>query len=130
VPKAFEALKELGVRIALDDFGTGFSSLSYLTELPVDILKIDKSFVAGAIGSADRVALVEGIIRIADALQLDVIAEGIETREQWERLAATHCLYGQGYLFGRPMPAEAVRALLRDDPAPHLPIRARSPRSS
>ena len=122
VPAVLRALKDLGVRIALDDFGTGFSSLSYLTELPVDILKIDKSFVSGADRSPERVALVEGIIRIAEALRIAVIAEGIETREQWRRLAATDCQYGQGFLFGRPMGGESVRALLRTDPPPRLPL--------
>jgi len=120
-PAVLGALKDLGVRIALDDFGTGFSSLSYLTELPVDILKIDKSFVSGVSRSPDRVALVEGIIRIASALRIEVIAEGIETREQWDRLAATDCQYGQGYLFGRPMPGRDVRDLLRLDPPVRLP---------
>lgn len=124
VPAVLHALKALGVRIALDDFGTGYSSLSYLTELPVDILKIDKSFVSGAAKSSTRAALVEGIIRIAGSLHIAVIAEGIETQEQWGRLAATDCQYGQGYLFGRPMSARAVRELLDSDPLPRLPVRS------
>ncbi|HEV2635343.1 MAG TPA: EAL domain-containing protein [Actinocrinis sp.] len=123
VPQLLSALKTLGVRIALDDFGTGFSSLSYLTELPVDILKIDKSFVSGADRSPERVALVEGIIRIATALRIAVIAEGIESQEQWDRLAATDCQYGQGFLFGRPMAGASVRSLLSTHPEPRLPFR-------
>jgi diguanylate cyclase (GGDEF)-like protein/PAS domain S-box-containing protein len=122
-PQLLSALKTLGVRIALDDFGTGYSSLSYLSELPVDILKIDKSFVSGADRSPERVALVEGIIRIAGALRITVIAEGIESQEQWDRLAATDCQYGQGFLFSRPMAGESVRSLLRAQPAPRLPFR-------
>src|ERR1700744_3633816 len=77
-------LKLIGVRLAIDDFGTGYSSLSYLRELPIDVLKIDKSFVDGITGSQRQLALVEGIIGIAKKLDLEVIAEGIEAEPQRE----------------------------------------------
>ncbi|MBS2538398.1 EAL domain-containing protein [Catenulispora sp. NF23] len=110
--KILGGLKDLGVRIALDDFGTGFSSLSHLSELPVDILKIDKSFVARITESPDGLALVEGIVRIAEALRISVVAEGIEARDQWAALKGIGCDFGQGFLFGRPMNADSVHELL------------------
>jgi EAL domain-containing protein (putative c-di-GMP-specific phosphodiesterase class I) len=109
---ALESLKALGVRIAIDDFGTGFSSLSTLANLPVDILKIDRSFVSGhAAGPASR-PMLEGIVGLADRLGLAVIAEGIEEPEQFDLLAALDCAMGQGYLLSRPMPADALGAIL------------------
>jgi diguanylate cyclase (GGDEF)-like protein/PAS domain S-box-containing protein len=113
-------LKEQGVRIAIDDFGTGYSSLSYLRDLPIDILKIDKSFIADIATSAEQAALVEGIIRIADGLGLSVVAEGVETQPQWDMLGGCDCDFGQGYLFSPPMSAEAVTALLARDRDPRL----------
>ena len=109
------ALKEAGVRLAIDDFGTGYSSLSYLRELPIDVLKIDKSFLDGvtAPDSGRQLALVEGIISIAGKLDLDVIAEGIETEAQREILVATGCRYGQGYLLARPAGPDRTEALIR-----------------
>ena len=114
-------LKDSGVRIAIDDFGTGYSSLSYLRDLPIDILKIDKSFIADVAASQEQAALVEGIIRIADALGLRVVAEGVENQAQWDLLGATDCDYGQGYLFGRPMDGGEVAALLGAERDPRLP---------
>jgi diguanylate cyclase (GGDEF)-like protein len=121
VQEVLTRLKALGVRIALDDFGTGYSSLSYLREIPADILKIDKSFVAGIVQSPHAAKLVNGIIQIAHALAIEVISEGIETSQQRERLAQTSCRYGQGFLFGRPMQAARVRELLRSPSAPSTP---------
>lgn len=106
-------LKDLGVSIAIDDFGTGFSSLSYLREFPIDVLKIDKSFIDDIGVDSQQVALVDGIVRIADTLGLQVIAEGIEDLEQSDLLAAMGCRFGQGYLFARPMTADQAEALLR-----------------
>ena len=110
-----QALKEVGVRLAIDDFGTGYSSLSYLKELPIDVLKIDKSFLDGvtATDSGRQLALVEGIISIADKLDLEVIAEGIETEAQRDILVATGCHYGQGYLLARPAGPDRTEALIR-----------------
>ncbi len=106
-------LKELGVRLAIDDFGTGYSSLSYLLELPMDALKIDKSFVTGIDSSHRRLALVEGIIQIARTLALRVTAEGVETETQRQLLAHMGCQYGQGYLLSVPVDASEAEALLR-----------------
>ena len=106
-------LKLIGVKLAIDDFGTGYSSLSYLRELPIDVLKIDKSFVDGIATSEQRLALVEGIIRIARTLQLDVIAEGIETDAQRDLLVSMGCQFGQGYLLAMPAAADQAEALVR-----------------
>ncbi|HWG13926.1 MAG TPA: EAL domain-containing protein [Streptosporangiaceae bacterium] len=116
-------LKAIGVKLAIDDFGTGYSSLSYLRELPIDVLKIDKSFVDGIAVSEQRLALVEGIIRIARTLRLDVIAEGIETEVQRDLLTSMGCHYGQGYLLAMPVAADQAEMLVRigHGPVPELP---------
>jgi EAL domain-containing protein (putative c-di-GMP-specific phosphodiesterase class I) len=106
-------LKLTGVRLAIDDFGTGYSSLSYLREMPIDVLKIDKSFVEGIAASMQGLALVRGIVEIAHTLGIDVIAEGIETEEQRALMADMGCRYGQGYLLARPMPWDQAQVLLR-----------------
>ncbi|MGH2446503.1 MAG: putative bifunctional diguanylate cyclase/phosphodiesterase [Candidatus Limnocylindria bacterium] len=107
-------LKALGVRIALDDFGTGYSSLSHLRRFPIDILKIDKSFVDGIDGEdRDERALVRSIVRLAHSLKLETVAEGVERPEQLDVLRALGAGMGQGYHFARPMDATSVRRLLR-----------------
>jgi diguanylate cyclase (GGDEF)-like protein/PAS domain S-box-containing protein len=106
-------LKETGVRLAIDDFGTGYSSLSYLLELPIDVLKIDKSFVTGISSSWRRHALVEGIVRLARTLDVGVVAEGIETENERELLAGMGCQFGQGYLLSVPVDSGAASAMLR-----------------
>jgi diguanylate cyclase (GGDEF)-like protein/PAS domain S-box-containing protein len=98
------ALDEVGVRIALDDFGTGYSSLSNLSALPIHQLKIDRSFVSGLCDRKEAEALVSGIINLGHGLELEVVAEGVETREQARRLRQLHCDFAQGFLFGRPEP--------------------------
>ena len=103
----------IGVRLALDDFGTGYSSLAYLHRFPIDILKIDRSFVERLVrddGSdgADAVALARAILSLADALGLDAVAEGIEVDSQRETLLGLGCRIGQGYAFGKPMPLEEI----------------------
>jgi len=105
------ALKAIGVRLALDDFGTGYSSLSYLGELPIDVVKMDKSFVEGIADSPQRLALASGIVQIAQTLDLQVVAEGIETETQRDLLAAMGCHFGQGYLLAMPMPADQAAEL-------------------
>jgi diguanylate cyclase (GGDEF)-like protein/PAS domain S-box-containing protein len=97
------ALRELGVRIAIDDFGTGYSSLSYLLQMPVDVLKIDKSFIDDIIASEQQRALVTAIVTLAGNLNLTVVAEGIEDAAQRALLERMGCPYGQGYLFARPL---------------------------
>jgi diguanylate cyclase (GGDEF)-like protein len=107
-----QALRELGVRLAIDDFGTGYSSLSYLRWMPIDVLKMDKSFVDD-LGSGDqRTALAGTIAGLARTLSMTVVAEGIERPEQADMLHAMHCEFGQGYLFAAPLRPEAFGALL------------------
>ena len=100
------AIRALGITVAIDDFGTGFSSLSHLSKLPVDRLKIDRSFVVDMTSGADGLTLVSVIINLAHALKLKVVAEGVETEEQLRQLRLLHCDEMQGYLFGKPVPRE------------------------
>ena len=99
--------------LALDDFGTGYSSLSYLRDMPFDILKIDKSFVDGLSESTKGRAFAELIIEFAQVMEIEVIAEGIETQAQRDILAEMGCKYGQGFLLAMPMPWRQAEALLR-----------------
>jgi EAL domain-containing protein (putative c-di-GMP-specific phosphodiesterase class I) len=109
-------LKALGVHIAMDDFGTGYSSLSYLHKLPLDALKVDRSFVSQIESDAEKLEIVRTIITLAHNLGLEVIAEGIETREQMFILRELGCELGQGYLFSRPLDADAATDLLIAEP--------------
>ena len=106
--RVFEALKALDATVAMDDFGTGYSSLAYLQRLPIDVLKIDKSFVTGMMRDPDAVAIVRAVLSLADALGMSTTAEGIETVELATTLAALGCSSGQGYYFARPLEAEAA----------------------
>ena len=106
-----QGLKASGVRLAIDDFGTGYSSLSYLKGLPIDVIKIDKSFMDGVDTSEQQQALVDSIIRMAKTLRLEVIAEGIENAAQQDRLMTMGCRFGQGYLLSPPVPPEEAEAL-------------------
>ncbi len=112
VTRTMEELKALGVELAIDDFGTGYSSLSYLRRFPVDVLKIDRSFVDGLGQDTRNAAIVQGLITLARSLDLTVTGEGIETLEQETELRGLGCQQGQGYLFARPLPAEAFAELL------------------
>lgn len=105
-------LSRLGARLSLDDFGTGYSSLSYLRRLPVDAVKLDRSFVAGIGVDPEDTAIVSAVVELAAALGKESVAEGVETAEQCELLRALGCGYGQGYLFSRPVPAEELRPML------------------
>ena len=110
--KTLHQLKQLGVILAVDDFGTGYSSLSYLQRLPIDVLKIDQSFVQNIESAEDDGIIVSAIISMANSLNLRVIAEGIENANQLAFLKAHHCEEGQGYLFGHPLKAEQFSAHL------------------
>ncbi len=111
---ALQQLKTLGVRLAIDDFGTGYSSLSYLQRFPVDVLKIDRSFVDGVVTGGSALALARTIVTLGATLGLQTVAEGVETDAQREQLVALGCQLGQGYLFARPMSAEAASTWLTD----------------
>jgi diguanylate cyclase (GGDEF)-like protein len=116
--RKIELLKTLGVRLALDDFGTGYSSLSYLRRFPIDILKIDKSFIDGVTTSAEGHAVVAAITQLGQNLHLEVVAEGLETGDQVEALRSLDCPLGQGYHFSRPLGAgDAVKLLLTGNKA-------------
>ena len=104
--------KALGVRLAIDDFGTGYSSLSYLHRFPVDILKIAKPFVDGLGHGEAEEAFAATMVKLAEALDLVVVAEGIEEAEQRDGLRALGCALGQGYYFARPLPETEARAYL------------------
>ena len=108
-----QSIADLGVKLAIDNFGTGYSSLSYLSRFPIDTLKIDKSFVNRMNGNPDDANIVSAVISMGMSLRQRVIAEGVETPEQHASLLALHCDEGQGYYFGRPVPAEALATLLQ-----------------
>lgn len=105
-------LKALGLSLAIDDFGTGYSSLGYLKSFPVDILKIDQSFIAEIVGPARQAALAEAIVRMGTVIGLQTIAEGVEREGQAERLEALGCCFGQGFLFGQPLSASACESFI------------------
>ena len=107
------SLANLGIKLSVDDFGTGYSSLSYLSQFPIDTLKIDQSFVKQMSSNPDDASIVSAVISMSKSLNKHVIAEGVETQEQYAFLLAQHCDEGQGYLFGRPMAAEALATLLQ-----------------
>ena len=112
VKKQLNLLKELGICLALDDFGTGYASLSYLQEYPFDFIKIDKSFISKIAEDKTQRAIVRAVLALAQALDMQVIAEGIENEQQRDFLLAMGCQYGQGYWFGKPMSAEAATDML------------------
>lgn len=108
------SIRSMGIGIAIDDFGTGYSSLAYLKRFPIDILKIDRSFIRDIILDKDDTTIVKTILAMAQALNLRVIAEGVETQEQYDFLAELGCVEGQGYLFARPMPCEDLISFFRN----------------
>lgn len=110
-----ENLKNKGISLCLDDFGTGYSSLSYLHDFPINILKVDQSFVRRIDEQSDKIAIIKGIIALAHSLNIKVIAEGIETRKQYSFLKSCGCEYGQGYLFSRPLEAAIVESRIQQE---------------
>jgi EAL domain-containing protein (putative c-di-GMP-specific phosphodiesterase class I) len=118
VERALQTLSAAGVAIALDDFGTGFASLSHLKQFPVHIIKIDRSFVRDLQLDGGDGAIVDAVISLGKSLRIDVVAEGIETAAQHDTLLALGCRYGQGFLYGKAEPAQAIDAMLdRSGPA-------------
>ncbi len=121
---ALKAIRDLGVHLSLDDFGTGYSSLSYLRDLPLDVVKIDRSLIKDIVDTPRAVDIPAAIVRMAHSLDLKVIAEGVETLEQASRMQRLSCDIAQGFYFARPMPPEQLTELL--DNQPHwLPPSAR-----
>jgi EAL domain-containing protein (putative c-di-GMP-specific phosphodiesterase class I) len=118
----FQKIQELGVRVVFDDFGTGFASLSYLKKFPLDGLKIDSSFVFGLLANPDDAAIVSSTIGLSKQLGLSVIAEGIENRATADFLVSMGCEEGQGYFFGRPMPASEFEAKFLTIPAAEVEV--------
>ncbi|HCS41669.1 MAG TPA: GGDEF domain-containing response regulator, partial [Pseudomonas sp.] len=106
-------IKALGVRLAIDDFGTGYSSLSYLRRFPIDVLKIDQSFIRNLSSDSNDAALVSAIISLGRSLKLTIIAEGVETLEQLDFLKAHQCEEGQGHYFSKAVEPEAFVRYLR-----------------
>ena len=107
-----EKLKALGIRLAIDDFGTGYSNLGHLRRFPVDVLKIDQSFVKGMSGKHDDTPIVEAVVTLAKALNLHVVAEGVETAAQMQQLKDMGCHLGQGYYFAKPLSSQAISEML------------------
>jgi predicted signal transduction protein with EAL and GGDEF domain len=105
-------LRRLGITVALDDFGTGFSSLAYLQALPIDVLKVDRSFVQGLEGGGASARIVDTVVRLAHGLGVRVVAEGVESQAQLEALRKLGCDTAQGYLLARPQPPQAITSLL------------------
>jgi EAL domain-containing protein (putative c-di-GMP-specific phosphodiesterase class I) len=105
-------LKTLGVQLAIDDFGTGYSSLSYLERFPIDVIKIDRSFVAALLDPTRPATLVHTILELARRLGVPAVAEGIEKASQFVELREQGCLFGQGFLFSRPLSADAMERVL------------------
>ena len=108
------SLKQLGVMLAVDDFGTGYSSLNYIRRFPVDILKVDKSFVDGVSEGGEASALTAAVIELAGILNLRPVAEGIERADQLARLLELHCDMGQGFFFAKPLPSGELQTLLTE----------------
>jgi EAL domain-containing protein (putative c-di-GMP-specific phosphodiesterase class I) len=114
--RTLTTLKHLGIKIAIDDFGTGYSSLEYLRRLPVDCVKVDRSFVRGLPDSEEDVAIVNAVVELGHALKLSVTAEGVETIDQLGNLQSAGCDTAQGFLFYRPVPPEVVEELFVTPP--------------
>ncbi|GGP00780.1 putative bifunctional diguanylate cyclase/phosphodiesterase [Stakelama pacifica] len=112
ISQVMQALKDIGATLAMDDFGTGYSNLAYLQRLPIDVLKIDRSFVAGMLADPDKIAIVRAVLSLAQALGMRTTAEGIETKELAQTLAALGCTYGQGFLYSRPLPPDEAHQFL------------------
>ncbi len=109
-------LRDLGIDLCIDDFGTGYSSLSYLHRFPINILKVDRSFVSRIGEMGENLEIVRAIVMLARSLGMEVVAEGVETAVQLAQMRAIGCEYGQGYFFSKPLDSEAATALLSRSP--------------
>jgi EAL domain-containing protein (putative c-di-GMP-specific phosphodiesterase class I) len=109
--QTLQQLHDLGLRLAIDDFGTGYSSLSYLKKFPIDTVKVDRSFIMDIPGSTDDMAITSAVIAMAHRLNMEVVAEGVETAEQLEFLQTQECDYAQGFLFSKAVPLESMKRL-------------------
>src|SRR5690606_38175376 len=118
IAREVASMRALGLRVALDDFGTGFASLTHLLTVPIDIIKIDKSFVDSLEPGTPSSVIVDGLLTIAQKLDIDVVAEGIEHRSQLDQLHAFGCKLGQGYLFSKAVNREAMTKLLQAQAQP------------
>jgi EAL domain-containing protein (putative c-di-GMP-specific phosphodiesterase class I) len=116
VERALKTLSASGIRIALDDFGTGYASLSHLKQFPVDVVKIDRSFLRDVREDAHNAAIIKTVVSLGRSLQLDVVAEGVETPQQEAFLVSQGCRLGQGFLYGKAAPAERLPDLIRSWP--------------
>ena len=117
VMTTLKQLRKMGVQLSIDDFGTGYSSLSYLHRFPMNTLKIDEAFVRNMHAAKENMQIIKTILLLAHSLDMDVVAEGIETEEQYELLRDSRCAYGQGYYFAKPLDAEAAVVMLMSDPS-------------
>jgi EAL domain-containing protein (putative c-di-GMP-specific phosphodiesterase class I) len=113
--RKLEEIRSLGMEISIDDFGTGYSSLSYLAKLPVNMVKIDRSFIVVMTESAEKMSIVSTIITLAHSMNLKVIAEGVDSPEQLKFLRLLRCDEIQGFLFSKPLPADELATLIRED---------------
>jgi predicted signal transduction protein with EAL and GGDEF domain len=118
--RVLQDLYDSGLHLAIDDFGTGYSSLSRLKYMPVNLLKIDRSFVKDIPGDSDAASIVRAIIQMGRSLGMTPLAEGIETEDQWRFLVDNGCVLGQGYLFSKPVPADEIEAMLQRRGGLHL----------
>jgi EAL domain-containing protein (putative c-di-GMP-specific phosphodiesterase class I) len=112
----FRELKEIKVQLNLDDFGTGYSSLSHLSKYPIDRLKLDRSFIKGMGASVQAAEIIRGVLLIARNLRINVVAEGVETAEQLEKLRSFGCDFAQGYHIAQPLEADAATRLIGSNP--------------
>jgi EAL domain-containing protein (putative c-di-GMP-specific phosphodiesterase class I) len=117
-------LRQGGIRIAVDDFGTGYSSMAVLALLPLDVIKVDRSFVRRLEESAEATAIVQAILELAHALNLQTTAEGVETQAQWESLLKLGCTNGQGYYFCHPLTAAELDVFLQEHESASTALRA------
>jgi EAL domain-containing protein (putative c-di-GMP-specific phosphodiesterase class I) len=126
VAEELNTLRDLGLKLSLDDFGTGYSSLSYLKRFRFDVLKIDRSFVAGVPDNSEDVSLVKAILAMARGLDLKVVAEGVENESQLAFLCEQRCELAQGYLLAKPMDARSYTDFINGLRAPLIPVMRRS----